>query len=75
MYQVVWTYDGVPDKPAAIPMATIKQCVSKIQVLLMQYEKRLEQNPKLELAIVDLETERLVSYRLVGAKLNGEQHA
>jgi hypothetical protein len=64
MYQVIWLYDGVPDKPAAIPMATVKQCVSRIKVMHVQYEKRLAQNPKLELGIVDLETEHLVSYRL-----------
>ena len=64
MYQVIWLYDGCPDMPAAIPMATIEMCTREIRIKYTQYEKRLEQNHKVGLGIVDLETERLVSFVL-----------
>lgn len=62
MLQVIWMYDGCPDVAAAAPMVSMAECKRFIKAK-MERSKAFE-DPKVELAIKDLESERLVSYIL-----------
>lgn len=64
MYDVIWTYDGCPGKPASTPLGSVDECKILVIQMLDTHEDRFEKDPKLELAIRDLDTQRLVSYTL-----------
>lgn len=63
MYKVIWLWDGCPGKDATIPLATVDEAKNAVRNLERRHRAEFERyGYKLELGIVDLETERLISY-------------
>jgi hypothetical protein len=64
MYQVIWTYDGCPDKAASIEMEKVQQCKDFIVATMNRHPTKFANDPKLGLDILDLQTGRFISYVL-----------
>lgn len=63
MLQVIWMYDGCPDVAAAVPMVSVAECKRFIKTKMERSPEKFE-DPKVELAIKELESGRLISYVL-----------
>jgi hypothetical protein len=62
-YKVVWFYDGCPTEDASIPLGSIDECKHFIRVKQKLFKETLR-DQKISLQIVDLSTERVMSYVL-----------